>query len=137
MCFSKVVCSSSVEITSNPDQLESIGLIVDALIGYGLSDAPHGRPAELIDWSTTASAPILSLDVPSGVNATSGDTPGVAVEPDRTLTLALPKTGLRTVSGDLYLADIAIPEVVYRALEISYVSPFPDQYWIQIESPPE
>lgn len=133
----RILHADGVGITRDPDQLESIGLTVDALIGYGLSDAPRGRPAELIEWLSRVSAPALSLDVPSGVDATTGETPGVAVEPDRTLTLALPKTGLRTISGDLYLADIAIPEVVYRTLEIPYDDPFEDQYWIEFERPVE
>lgn len=132
----RILHADGVGVTKS-DNLESIGLIVDALMGYGLSDAPRGRPAELIEWLSGVSAPMLSLDVPSGVDATTGETPGVAVEPDRTLTLALPKTGLRTISGGLYLADIAIPEVVYRTLGIPYENPFEDQYWIELERPDE
>ena len=133
----RILQADGVDVSLDPDQLESIGLIVDALIGYGLNDAPRSRPAELIGWLSGVSAPILSLDVPSGVDATTGEIPEVAVEPDRTLTLALPKTGLRTISGSLYLADIAIPEVVYRTLEIPYHNPFEDQYWIELERPVE
>ena len=57
--------------------------------------------------------------VPSGVDATTGETPGVHVSADRTLTLALPKTGLVGPSvGELWLADIGIPAEVYRRLGI-------------------
>ncbi|MFB6361308.1 MAG: NAD(P)H-hydrate epimerase [Halobacteriales archaeon] len=133
----RVLNAGDVEISPALDRFESIGLVVDALIGYGLRDAPRGRPAELIDWLSRTPAPILSLDVPSGIDATTGATPGVVVEPDRTLTLALPKTGLRNVPGALYLADIAIPAVVFRSLDIPYDNPFEDEYWVALEKPAE
>lgn len=90
------------------------GLVVDGLIGYGLTDGATGRAAELISW--TADAPnVLSLDVASGMNATTGQAPGPAVTADTTLTLALPKTGLLDTerSGRLLLADIAIPPALW------------------------
>jgi len=100
------------------------GLAVDALIGYGLTGAPRGAAAELIEAVGDAAETVVSLDVPSGVNATSGEAPGVAVEPDRTVTLALPKTGLAAVDGDLLLADLSIPAAVYDRLDIEYGRPF-------------
>lgn len=129
----RILHADGVEILTDAEPLGSVGLVVDALIGYGLNDALYGRPEELIRWVSGISSPVLSLDVPSGVDATTGDTPGVAVEPYRTLTLALPKSGLRTVHGDLYLADIGIPAAVYRKLEIPYANPFDDEYWIKLE----
>jgi NAD(P)H-hydrate epimerase len=91
-------------------------LVVDALLGYSLRGAPRGRPADLIDLCNRCVARVLSLDVPSGLDATTGDSPGSVVRPERTLTLALPKTGLRELPGALYLADIGIPPEVYRRL---------------------
>jgi NAD(P)H-hydrate epimerase len=72
---------------------------------------------------------VLSLDVPSGLDATTGDVPGVVVQPERTLTLALPKTGLGALAGELYLADIGIPREVYHPLGLSF-PPFygPESY---------
>jgi len=97
---------------------------VDALVGYGLSEAPRGRAADLIE-ACDGAARVLALDVPSGVDATTGDHPGVAVDADHTLTLALPKTGLTAAGvGDLSLADIAIPATVYERVGIDYESPF-------------
>jgi NAD(P)H-hydrate epimerase len=89
-------------------------LILDAVIGYGLTDAPRGPTRELIAWMTEVPAPVISLDVPSGLDATTGDTPGDAVQAVTTLTLALPKTGLVSpLAGDLWLADLGIPSEVY------------------------
>lgn len=52
---------------------------------------------------------------------------------DRTVTLALPKTGLDTTTGTLYLADISIPRTVYERLDIEYDRPFGDGDWIRLE----
>ncbi|QCC52937.1 NAD(P)H-hydrate epimerase [Halapricum salinum] len=102
-------------------------VVIDALLGYGLDGAPDDRIGEFVDIAAKA-AYLVSLDVPSGVDATTGERPGVAVEPDRTLTLALPKTGLTDLDGPLYLGDIGIPAVVYEQVGIDYESPFEGEY---------
>ena len=93
-------------------------LIVDALIGYSLRGAPRGHAAVLIEAVNRAQTPVLSLDVPSGLDATTGAFLDAAVRADATLTLALPKTGLSTAAakplvGELYLADIGVPADLY------------------------
>ncbi len=107
-------------------------LVVDALIGYGLRDAPRGRTAELIEISNWQAARVLALDVPSGVDATTGATPGSAVRAERTLTLALPKTGLSQLATELYLADIGIPPSVYARLGWSFQPPFRERYSVRL-----
>ncbi len=108
-------------------------LIVDALIGYSLKAAPRGVAADLIRWANGIGAPILALDVPSGVDSTTGETPGVAITPQRTMTLALPKTGLfGAATGDLCLADIGIPEGAYRRVAATYIPPFEDRFWVSL-----
>jgi NAD(P)H-hydrate epimerase len=102
-----------------------VHLILDALIGYGLQSAPQGIFAELIRWANGTRAPIISLDVPSGLDSTTGATPGEFIRPSWTMTLALPKSGLaRAEVGELVLADIGIPADTYRRIGVSYVSPF-------------
>ena len=97
--------------------------VSDALIGYG--NAAPGQVAELIASTASCRTPALALDVPSGVDATSVQTPGVFVSPRWTLTLALPKTGLLPrLTGELYPGDVGIPDQVYRRIGIGYVSPF-------------
>lgn len=130
----RILRHTDVSITTEADSIDAAGLIVDALIGYGLREAPRGRAAELIAACDTTSASILSLDVPSGVDATTGDEPGEVIRPDRTLTLALPKTGLSGRAENLYLADIGIPTPVYRRLDIPYTTPFTEEYWVKLES---
>ena len=50
----------------------SADLVIDALVGYGLTNSPAGRVAELISWANDQSSPILALDVPSGLDSTTG-----------------------------------------------------------------
>lgn len=95
------------------------GLILDALIGYGLDQEPQPVIAEMISSINESDAPTISLDVPSGRDADTGLAPGVAVAPTETLTLALPKPGLDLAdSGDIWLADLGIPIGVYRQVGI-------------------
>ncbi len=110
-----------VESTAQPIDAD---LVLDGLIGYSLSGAPHGRARELIEWSNGRA--VLSLDVPSGVNAETGDVPGEAVGASATMTLALPKKGIvgHECTGRLFLADISVPPLVYAAFGIDLVTPF-------------
>ena len=121
----------------DPSQAEDVicraQIVVDALIGYSLRGKPQGRAAELIDLCNQHAARVLSLDVPSGLDATTGEAPGPVVHPERTLTLALPKIGFQRVPGDLYLADIGIPPEVYHRLGLSFELPFGERYWIRLE----
>jgi NAD(P)H-hydrate epimerase len=55
------------------------------------------------------------------------------VRPERTLTLALPKTGLHRVPGELYLADIGIPPQVFQRIGVSFESPFGRRYWVRLD----
>jgi NAD(P)H-hydrate epimerase len=111
-------------------------LIIDALIGYSLRGAPEGRAAELISWANQLDVPVLSLDVPSGVHATSGEIPGRAARPHTTMTLALPKTGLLPrLTGNLILADIGIPAETYRQMGlVDYSSPFLRSYRVALKA---
>lgn len=121
-----------VQLEETEAALRRADLVVDALIGYSLHGAPRGRAAELIALCNASTSRVLALDVPSGLDATTGETPGVAIHAERTLTLALPKTGLRSIRGDLFVADIGIPPEVYLSLGLSFESFFEDRYWIRL-----
>jgi glycine/D-amino acid oxidase-like deaminating enzyme len=97
----------------------SAAVILDGLIGYGLKGPPRGAVAALIRWANGQSAPTLALDVPSGVDTTNGTFFDPVIHAAATMTLALPKEGLRTpgverLVGELYLADIGVPPALYR-----------------------
>lgn len=95
------------------------GLIVDAIVGYSLRGAPRGVARRMIEWIADQPARVLSLDVPSGIDSTTGEARGAYVRASATMTLALPKTGLDVAEvGELWLADIGIPRKVYRRVGI-------------------
>ncbi len=93
-------------------------LIIDGLIGYSLKGTPRGTARTLIQWANNQTAPILALDAPSGIDTTSGTVFEPAIKATATMTLALPKAGLRAPGveahvGELYLADISVPPELY------------------------
>jgi len=95
-------------------------VILDGLVGYSLSGPPRGETAQLIEWANRMEAPVISLDVPSGLDATSGEPTNPTVRAAATFTLAMPKTGLLEKGahgcvGELYLGDIGVPPKVYGA----------------------
>jgi NAD(P)H-hydrate epimerase len=125
--------TSGREVEFRRLEISPVHLILDALIGYGLQSAPQGAFAELIRWANGTGAPIISLDVPSGIDSTTGATPGEFIRPSRTMTLALPKSGLaHSKAGELVLADIGIPEETYRRIGVSYISPFGNRFRVPI-----
>lgn len=99
-------------------QVAGCDLILDGLIGYSLKGAPRGLIGELIRFANGADVAILSLDAPSGFDTTSGIAFDPAIKATATMTLALPKAGLRRqgsaeLAGQLYLADISVPPHLY------------------------
>lgn len=97
---------------------ESPDLIIDGVIGYSLQGDPRGTAADLIRWANSQGVPILALDAPSGVDTTTGTVFDPAINATATMTLALPKAGLRASGvenrvGELYLADISVPPSLY------------------------
>ena len=84
-------------------------------------------------WANQTNASILALDLPYGVDATTGEAPGYVIKARWTMMLALPKTGLLPEnSGELFLADIGIPEETYRRLGFNYTSPFGDRFRVSL-----
>ena len=93
-------------------------LVVDGIIGYSLKGPPRGTAADMIHWAGAQPAPVLALDTPSGVDTSTGSILYPVIHAAATLTLALPKEGLRVQSvrahvGELYLADISVPPELY------------------------
>ncbi len=109
-----------VPILSTDYALRDYDLLIDGLIGYGLEGNPRDRVAMMIEGANSSGHPVLALDLPSGMNATTGEAYDPCIKATATLTLALPKTGFLSPSaspyvGDLYLADISIPRKVYQS----------------------
>ncbi len=96
-------------------------LIVDAIFGVSLNRPVEGLYATVIDWINQQNAKILAVDVPSGIDATSGKYLATAVKADLTVTFAAAKCGLYLYPaadyvGQLVIADIGIPQAAYQQL---------------------
>jgi len=114
-----IIEKMGIPILSTDHTLGDYDLLIDSLIGYGLEGNPRDRIATIIKDANASGCPILALDVPSGMNATTGKPYDPCIKATATLTLALPKTGFLAPGaspyvGDLYLADISIPRKVYQ-----------------------
>jgi hydroxyethylthiazole kinase-like uncharacterized protein yjeF len=88
--------------------------LVDALLGTGSKGAPRGAIAAAVECAVRAEKPIVAIDIPSGVDATTGHAEAPSIRAEMTVTLALPKAGLalepgRERAGRLVVVDIGIP----------------------------
>jgi hydroxyethylthiazole kinase-like uncharacterized protein yjeF len=95
-------------------ELEAADLVVDALLGTGFSGEVREREAGIIGQINTADAPVLAVDVPSGVDGATGEVEGVAVFADPTVCAHAAKVGCvispgREHSGEVVAVDIGIP----------------------------
>lgn len=109
------------EVVEFDGRLPATDLLVDALFGIGLSRPPDAAAAGLIGAINSSGAPVLALDVPSGIDAGSGARPGCAVVASRTLEFIVRKAGLRTGAarehvGALCLATLEVGPPVLEAV---------------------
>jgi NAD(P)H-hydrate epimerase len=113
-------------------------LVVDALIGYSLRGDPGGRTAALIEWANREEGPVMALDIPSGLDATTGRVGTPCIRAAATLTLALPKVGLASAFevGELYLADISVPPLVFERLGVRVPDLFGQEQVVEIDRAP-
>lgn len=107
-----------VDATPDPS-LPEADLLIDALLGFSLAGPPAGTTAALIRAANAGPAPVLAVDLPSGLTATDGVLLDPCIRAGVTLTLALPKRGLfsaaaKAVTGPVFVADIGVPSDVYR-----------------------
>jgi ADP-dependent NAD(P)H-hydrate dehydratase / NAD(P)H-hydrate epimerase len=105
--------------TVEPDEiagsLEGAGVVIDAIFGTGFAGAPRGPAASAIEAINASDVPVVATDVASGVNASSGEVEGSAVEADLTVTFHSQKAGHwiapgKSHTGELRVAPIGIPE---------------------------
>lgn len=102
---------------ADPNLLPAADLVIDALFGAGLSRPLDGLAAEVVAAANDSGRPILSVDVPSGLDGTTGAAAGPVIQATRTVTFFRRKTGQvllpgRNLCGELRVAGIGIPEAV-------------------------
>ncbi|MFB6080113.1 MAG: NAD(P)H-hydrate dehydratase [Haloferacaceae archaeon] len=104
----RVVTDSRVLDLGDPD------LVVDAMLGTGATGAPREPEASTVEAINATDATVVAVDVPTGVDADTGETPGVAVEADRVVTFHDAKPGMRDLDAEVTVADIGIPDAAER-----------------------
>ena len=109
---------------SGPGAADDADVFVDALFGTGLTREVSGTAAEAIDGMNASRAPVLSLDVPSGIHADSGRELGCAVRAAATVSFIGLKQGLftregRECAGEISYCDLGVPERVFADVESS------------------
>ncbi len=103
-------------------------VVVDALLGTGFEDAPRGAVAQAIDAVNTCKGVVVSVDVPSGVDASTGVVAGGAVRATHTVTFHAAKPGLwiapgKAHAGAVEVIEIGIPRGAPAAAAIGLIGP--------------
>ena len=90
-------------------------LVIDGLLGTGSRLPPRGEVAALIEAALREKSPVISIDLPSGLDADTGVPSEPCIRATATLTLALPKPGLlqSPLTGRLFVANIGIPPSLF------------------------
>jgi len=104
----------SMALAGVRERLLGADVIIDAIFGTGFRGQPVGLAAQLIEAANAAAAPVVAVDIPSGVDADSGAVRGAAITAEATVTMGWPKVGLllypgAACTGRLYVADIGYP----------------------------
>ncbi|HZT85823.1 MAG TPA: NAD(P)H-hydrate dehydratase [Gaiellaceae bacterium] len=94
-------------------------VVIDALLGTGMRGAPRDETARLIEQINGAAAPVLAVDIPSGVNASTGEIAGAAVRADVTVTMHGPKVGLAVAPGRFQAGEVEVADIGLEQAETS------------------
>lgn len=108
---------------------QNFACCVDALLGTGTARPLHGAIAELVEWMNAVDAPIVAVDIPTGIHGATGKVLGSAVRADCTVTMAALKTGMLIGDGPEYcgtieIAEIGIPQDVLVSIATAQKSGF-------------
>jgi hydroxyethylthiazole kinase-like uncharacterized protein yjeF len=95
-------------------------VVVDALLGTGLKGAPREETSRLIEQINAGGVPVVAVDIPSGVNASTGEVAGAAVQADLTVTMHGPKVGLAVAPGRFQAGEIAVADIGLEPAETGH-----------------
>ena len=98
-------------VADETNDLDGYDVVVDALFGTGFSGEPRPEAAELIARMNASAAPVVAVDVPSGVDASTGEIAGAAVEADLTVTFHAPKVGLAIAPGRFHAGRVVVADI--------------------------
>jgi NAD(P)H-hydrate epimerase len=98
--------------------MSGFDILLDALLGYNARGSPRENVAALIRSANVTGTPILAIDIPSGLDPTTGEPGEPCIVAKATLALGFPKTGFLSAAsrkwlGELYVGDVSIPRSIY------------------------
>lgn len=106
-----------VTVVESVGDLGTPDVIVDALLGIGLEGPPREDAARMIELINGAGRPVVAIDVPSGVNASTGEVSGAAVRATATVTFGAAKVGLAVSPGRLHAGSVTVAPLGLRPRE--------------------
>ena len=112
------------ELDALNSDMQKAQLILDGIFGTGLRREVSGLAKAVIDSANSSRGPILSIDIPSGVDGADGTVKGVCIKATATVTFCMLKTGLALLpgceyAGRLVIADIGLPPCVLSSQRLS------------------
>jgi ADP-dependent NAD(P)H-hydrate dehydratase / NAD(P)H-hydrate epimerase len=105
----RVLAEAARETTD--ELIGDVDLVIDALFGTGFRGEPRPDAAEQIDRINNAGAPVVAVDLPSGVDASTGEVAGAAVRADATVTMHGLKVGLVVAPGRFHAGDVEVADI--------------------------
>jgi NAD(P)H-hydrate epimerase len=109
-----VLAEAGLETSKEPGDAD---VVIDALFGTGFHGAPRDDAAALIGGINAAAAPVVAVDLPSGVNASTGEIAGAVVDADVTVTMHAPKVGLAVAPGRFHAGAVEVADIGIDAQE--------------------
>ena len=103
------------------DDPSNVDLVLDALFGTGFHGAPRPEAAAAIERINACGAPVVAVDVPSGVDASTGETAGAAVDADLTVTFHARKVGLVVAPGRFHAGRVVVADIGLEAAPTAVV----------------
>jgi hydroxyethylthiazole kinase-like uncharacterized protein yjeF len=100
-----------VDVSAGQDEIGEPEVIVDAVFGTGFHGAPRAEAAALIERINAHAARVFAIDVPSGVDASTGEVPGAAVEADATVTFHGRKVGVVVAPGRFHAGRVRVADI--------------------------
>jgi hydroxyethylthiazole kinase-like uncharacterized protein yjeF len=93
------------------DDVSGAEVIIDALFGTGFDGEPREDAARKIEAINSSDAPVVAVDLPSGVNASTGEVEGACVDADLTVTMHGRKVGLEVAPGRFYAGEVVVADI--------------------------